>query len=82
MKQRLQDEKSEFQRETKERLLREIQTRQIEIEDKKKEIAIREGDIRAEWRMLEKKRELLISDREEMERKKTILEEEKVKFEE
>ena len=48
MKQRLAGEKQEFQRETKERLLRDIQSKQIEIEDKKKEISNREIDLRAD----------------------------------
>jgi len=39
MKTRLKQEKQEFQTEQKDRILREIQTKQTEIEDKKKEIA-------------------------------------------
>jgi chromosome segregation ATPase len=82
MRNRLKDEKKEFEVETKERLLRDIQVTQIEIEDKRKEVAIKEADLRKDYAMLEKKKNLLQSDREELERKLGDLEEERSKFEE
>ena len=82
MRKRLLAEKKEFEVEQRDRLLREIQVSQIEIEDKRKEIALHEGDLRKDYRMLEKKQELLKSDKEEMDRKKKELAEELLKFEE
>ena len=82
MKNRLRDEKKEFEVEQKERLLRDIQVTQIEIEDKRKEVAIKEADLRKDYSMLEKKKTLLQSDREELQRKLGDLEEERSKFEE
>ena len=66
MRNRLKDEKKEFEIEQKERLLRDIQVSQIEIEDKRKEVAIKEADLRKDYAMLEKKTNLLESDKEEL----------------
>ena len=66
MKKRLKDEKKEFEIESKERLLRDIQVTQIEIEDKRKEVAIKEADLRKDYAMLEKKKTLLQSDKDEL----------------
>lgn len=66
MKNRLKDEKKEFEIESKERLLRDIQVTQIEIEDKRKEVAIKEADLRKDYAMLEKKKTLLQSDKDEL----------------
>lgn len=69
LEKRLKAEKRAFEEDPKERLLREIQVQQIEVEDKKKEISNREADLEKEKRLLEKQQELLQSDREEMKRK-------------
>jgi hypothetical protein len=49
--------------------LREIQAKRIEIEDIKKDLASRELELNKDYRMLEKKKELLTSDKLEMENK-------------
>ena len=65
MKTRLNDEKDEFEKETKNRLLSEIQDQQSNIEDSKHDLAQQEVNLRADYRKLEKQEELLQLDREE-----------------
>lgn len=55
MSTRLKNEKKEFEVEHKERLLREIQAKEIEIEEKKKQLAAREAELRKDRRVLDKK---------------------------
>lgn len=55
-------ERADFETDIKERFLREIQVLQIKAEEKRNDIAMREGELRKKLRFLEKKRELMKGD--------------------
>ena len=46
--------------------MRDLQVAQIRIEERREEIAARDAELRKKWRFLEKKRELLAQDWEEL----------------
>ena len=70
-----------MEQEQRENYIREIQARQIEIEDRKKILANNQHELRREQRMLEKKRELIEADTQELEEKKAAFVTEKLEFE-
>ena len=57
-------EKEELELEHREHYIREIQARQIEIEDRKKLLANKEHELRRQQRLKEKKKELIQADNE------------------
>ena len=62
-RQLFEKEKRELETEQRENYIREIQVKQIEIEDRKKLLSNAEHELRLQKRMLEKKRELIEADR-------------------
>lgn len=56
-------EKKELETEQRENYIREIQVKQIEMEDRKKLLSNSEHELRRQQRLLEKKRELIEADR-------------------
>lgn len=60
-------EKKELETEQRENYIREIQVKQIEMEDRKKLLSNSEHELRRQQRLLEKKRELIEADRIQLE---------------
>lgn len=61
------EEKVELEAEQRDSYLREIQSKQIDLEDRKKQLANNELELRKQQRQLEKKQELISTDREQLE---------------
>jgi hypothetical protein len=57
----------------KDRQMRDHQINQIKLEERREELGNREQELRKKWRFLEKKRELLANDWEQMRSKSTAL---------
>lgn len=78
----LDKEKEELEIEHRENFIREIQARQIEIEERKRLLANNEHELRRQQRLKEKKKELIQADNETLQERQRQFESEKLVFEE
>lgn len=79
---RIDKERQEYETDIKERYIREIQVIQIKCEERRDQLAFKEGELRKKIRFMEKKQELLKSDWEDYYQKIEMFESEKKEFDE
>ncbi len=78
----MQKEREDYETDFRDRQLRDLQIAAIKIEERRESIAYREGELRKKWRFLEKKRELLASDWDNLKQKVLYIESDRKEFDE
>ena len=73
MKIRLQKEREEYESDFRDRQMRDLQIQQIKLEERREALALREQELRKKWRFIEKKREILAGDWDQLGLKNTGL---------
>jgi putative cell wall-binding protein len=81
MRARLAKERQEYESDIRDRQLRDLQLQQIRLEERRELLSQQEGDLRKKWRFLEKKKELLQADWDELSHKNHSLQQDRGDFE-
>lgn len=81
MKVRLQKEREEYEADFRDRQMRDLKIYQIRLEERRENLALAEQELRQKWRMLEKKKEILQRDFEQLQIKNEQLVADKREFE-
>lgn len=81
MRARLQKEREEYDTDIRERLMRDLQIQQMRLEERREALANQETELRKKWRFLEKKKELLAGDWDDLALKANGLQQDKADFE-